>query len=134
MAGSTNDGSDDQVQLEPEPEESQDVTRRRGPGLNRVELIGRLAADPDVRYTPSGKIVANIRLATNTSQQAEFHQIVAFGQVGDFVAKYMRQGRLVYVEGRLRSRAWVDADGVRHYVTEILVNDLQALDRKTANQ
>jgi single-strand DNA-binding protein len=75
--------------------------KSRGPAVNRVILVGRLASDPELRYTPSGSAVAQLRLATNEGEEPQFHQLSAWGKVAEFAASYLKKGRLLYVEGRL---------------------------------
>src|SRR2546430_5737460 len=75
--------------------------KSRGPAVNRVILVGRLAADPELSYMPSGSVVSQLRLATNQGEQPEFHQLRAWGKLAEFASSYLKKGRLVYVEGRL---------------------------------
>jgi single-strand DNA-binding protein len=105
--------------------------------VNKVILIGRLTADPDVRATASGTHVANLRLATNTyagkeddgtrRQHTDFHSLVVFGKTAEFAAEHLRKGGLLYAEGRSRTRSWETNDGQRRYSTEVVVDALQAL-------
>ncbi|MEJ5364222.1 MAG: single-stranded DNA-binding protein [Desulfosoma sp.] len=105
--------------------------------LNKVILIGRLGADPDVRYTQSGLPVVRFNLATdervpagegNWENRTEWHRIVVFGKIAENCANYLSKGRLVYVEGRLRTNQWEDAQGVRRSTTEIVASDVGFLD------
>ncbi|ROQ91181.1 single-stranded DNA-binding protein [Desulfosoma caldarium] len=105
--------------------------------LNKVILIGRLGADPDVRYTQSGLPVVRFNLATNErvpagegnwEDRTEWHRIVVFGKAAENCANYLSKGRLVYVEGRLRTNQWEDAQGIRRYTTEIVASDVGFLD------
>lgn len=105
--------------------------------LNRVILIGRLGADPDVRYTQSGLPVVRFNLATdervpvgegNWEDRTEWHRIVVFGKIAENCANYLSKGRLVYVEGRLRTNQWEDAQGVRRSTTEIVASNVGFLD------
>ncbi len=116
----------------PEEEAPEPRSRYRGPALNRVELIGRIAKDPDVRITPGGMHVAYVRVATNgrEDRDTEFHQCTAFGKTAEFLAEYLRTGRLVFVEGRLQTRRYDDEQGIRRWVTTIVVNRLQVLDQR----
>ena len=108
--------------------------------LNKVQLIGNLAADPEVKATPKGVYVANLRLATNTyagkdeegngKEETEFHNLVVFGKRAEFAGEYLRKGRLLYAEGRLRTRTWTDAAGLKHYKTEIVLAALELLGPK----
>ncbi len=135
--------ADDQPQEPVQPESDEPVEpgealeqqpRRRGagPSLNRVELIGRIAKEPDVRATHTGMHLAYFRVATNgrEDKDTEFHQCTAFGKTAEFIGEYLSIGRLVWIEGRLQTRAYDDPDGVRRWVTTIIVNRLQALDQR----
>lgn len=107
--------------------------------VNKVILVGNLAADPDVKATPKGMYVANIRLATNTyagkddeghaKQHTEFHHLVAFGKTAEFAGLYLKKGRSVYAEGRLQTRSWEDG-GQKRYRTEILVDEIKFVGSK----
>lgn len=105
--------------------------------VNKVFLIGRLGADPEVRYAPSGSAVANFNLATNRSykdkeggvqEQTDWHKIVAWSRLAEFSKQYLHKGMRVYVEGRLQYREWQDQNGVKRYGTDIVVNDIQMLE------
>jgi single-strand DNA-binding protein len=85
--------------------------RRGGPALNRVELIGRLAGGPQLRYTTSGIAVSTLRIVINDRDTAEFHDVVVWRQQAEFAGKYLAKGRLVFVQGRLHGRAWQMQDG-----------------------
>jgi single-strand DNA-binding protein len=104
--------------------------------LNKVILIGRLGADPEVRYMPSGGAVANLRLATNESykdktgqvtETTEWHRVVLFGRTAEIAGEYLKKGRLVYIEGRIRTQKWQDQSGQDRYTTEIVASDMQLL-------
>jgi len=105
--------------------------------VNKVILIGRLTADPDVRATASGAHVTNLRLATNTyagkeddgtrREHTDFHSLVAFGKTAEFAAEHLRKGRLLYAEGRSQTRSWETNDGQRRYSTEVVVDTIQVL-------
>ncbi len=101
--------------------------------LNKVMLIGRLVADPELRTTPSGQTVANFRVATgrqwNDAQgqpqsQTEYSQIVAWGRLADLTNQYLRKGRQVFLEGRLQTRSWVDKANVKHWRTEVVAENV----------
>jgi len=109
--------------------------------VNRVILVGNLTADPEVRATPKGVYVANLRLATNTyagkdeagnsKEQTEFHRLVLFGRQAEIAGEYLRKGRQIYVEGRLQTSSWDDAStGVKKYRTEVVVDTFQMLGSK----
>lgn len=110
--------------------------------VNKVILVGRLAADPDVKATPKGTYLANIRLATNTyvgkdesgaaKEQTEFHRLVAFGRSAEFAGQYLQKGRVLFVEGRLQTNSWEDSAGQKRYRTEIVVDELKAIGPKPA--
>jgi single-strand DNA-binding protein len=109
--------------------------------VNRVILVGNLTADPEVRATPKGVYVANMRMATNTragkdeagnaKEITEFHRLVAFGKQAEIAGEYLRKGRLLYVEGRLHTSSWDDAaTGVKKYGTEVVIDSFTMLGAK----
>ena len=104
--------------------------KSRGPALNRVILVGRLASDPELRYTPSGSAVSQLRLATNEGSEPEFHQLSAWGKLAEFAASYLKKGRLLYVEGRLHWSSWQAADGSQRRGCEVRIGNLQVLDQR----
>ena len=104
--------------------------------VNKVILIGRLGADPEIRYTPSGAEVATFRIATSESwtnksgekeERTEWHRIVAWRGLAKICGEYLSKGKLVYVEGRLRTRSWEDRDGNKRTTTEIEASDMKML-------
>jgi single-strand DNA-binding protein len=105
-------------------------------GVNKVILVGHLGADPDMRYTPSGQGVCELRLATSESwndkngqrqERTEWHRIVVWGKRAEVCSKYLAKGRQVFVEGRIQTRSYDDKDGNKRYITEIIANDVQFL-------
>ncbi len=107
--------------------------------VNKVILIGRLGADPEVRYTPDGTMVTNLRLATNEyrkdksgerADRTEWHRIVTFGKLAEICGNYLSKGKLTYIEGRLQTRSWEDKDGIKRSTTEIIASSMQMLDTK----
>ncbi len=108
--------------------------------VNKVFLVGNLAADPDVKATPKGTYVANMRLATNSytgkdddgnaREQTEFHNLVAFGKLAEFAGQYLHKGRLLYADGRVQTNSWQDTAGQTHSRTEVIVDTLKALGPK----
>jgi len=100
------------------------------PSVNRVTLIGHLGHDPELRYTPKGTPVANIRIATTKrwtdrdseerKERTEWHRIVLFGKRAETLAGHAKKGAQLYVEGSLQTRDWTDRDGVKRYTTEVL--------------
>lgn len=104
--------------------------------INRVVLVGRLATDPELKYTPSGLAVATFRIAVDRSRpnaqgerEADFFPIVVWQKAAEFAANYLTKGRMVGVDGRLQARSWVAQDGSKRYVTEIVAENLRSLDR-----
>jgi single-strand DNA-binding protein len=104
--------------------------------INRVILVGRMVADPELRFTPSGVAVANFRIAVNRSfanaqgeREADFIDIVAWRQSAQFAADYLHKGRLVGIEGRLQVRSYTTNDGQRRKVAEVVADNVRALDR-----
>lgn len=105
--------------------------------LNRVQLIGNLTRDPELRYTPNGTAVCSFGLATNRSwktdsgekhDEAEFHNIVAWNKLAELCSQFLVKGRKVYVEGRLSTRNWTGQDGQQRNRTEIVISDMILLD------
>jgi len=111
--------------------------------LNRVMLIGRLTADPEMRYLPSGQPVTQVRLATNRygssedgerKEYTDYHDVVVWNMGGrklaELAGQYLKKGSLVYIEGRLQTRSWEGQDGLKRYRTEVNCNDIQFLESK----
>jgi single-strand DNA-binding protein len=108
--------------------------------VNKVFLIGNLAAEPDVKATPKGTYVANIRLATHTyigkdeegkaKEETEFHRLVAFGKLAEFAGHHLHKGRAVFAEGRLRTSSWEDTAGVKRFRTEVVLEELKFVGAK----
>ncbi len=104
--------------------------------VNKVILIGRLGADPEIRYTPSGAEVATFRMATSESwtnksgekeERTEWHRIVAWRGLAKICGEFLSKGKLLYIEGRLRTRSWEDRDGNKRTTTEIEATDMKML-------
>jgi len=105
--------------------------------VNKVILIGNLGRDPEVRYTPNGSAVCNVSIATTRNwkakdsgerqEETEWHRVVFFDRMAEIAGEYLKKGRPVYVEGRLRTRKWTDKDGVEKYTTEIYAEQMQLL-------
>ena len=104
-----------------------DGRRSRGPGVNRVMLLGRLTADPEMRFMPSGEPITRMRLATNVGPRADFHSLVTFGPTARFAGEHLSKGRLVFAEGHLQTSEWTGQDGVKRHTTEVVTENLQAL-------
>ena len=108
-------------------------------GLNKVMLLGNLGADPEIKYSPSGTPIANLRLATNESRKnsdgewedrTEWHKVVIFGRQAEFCKDYLRKGSKIFIEGRLQTRSWDDQSGQKHYMTEVVSYNMVMLDPK----
>lgn len=113
--------------------------------LNKVMLIGNIARDPELRYTPSGTAVCSFRIATNRSwqpsdgserkEETEFHRIVTWNKLAELCSQLITKGRKVYIEGRLQTRQWETPEGERRSTTEIIAEDMVLLDsRKVAEE
>lgn len=106
-------------------------------GLNKVMLIGNLGADPEIRYTTSNQAITNVRLATaetwkdkesgEPQERTEWHRVAFFGRLAEIAAEYLKKGAQVYIEGSIRSRQWVDKEGVNRYSTEIVASEMHML-------
>lgn len=108
--------------------------------LNKVMLIGNLTKDPEMRYTPQGSAVCNFGIATNSTstsesgekkEHVEFHNIVAWNKLAEICSTYLKKGGKVYVEGRLTTQSWQGTDGAKKQRTDIVINDMVMLDRKS---
>ena len=106
--------------------------------VNKAILIGRLGADPELKYTPSGAAVVNFNIATDESwtdasgvkqERTEWHRIVAWRKLAEICGEYLKKGSRVYIEGQLQTRSW-EQDGVKRYTTEIVARNMQMLDSK----
>ena len=105
--------------------------------VNKVILIGNLGRDPEVRYTPSGAAICNVRLATTRTwkdktsgekvEETEWHTVVFFDRLAEIAGEYLKKGRSIYVEGRLRTRKWQDKEGHERYSTEVVGDDMKML-------
>jgi len=107
--------------------------------LNRVQIIGNLTRDPEVRQIPGGSSVATFSVATNFTwtdqsgqkqEKAEFHNVVAWRKLAEICGQYLKKGMKVYLDGRIQTRDWEGEDGVKRYRTEIIVENMIMLDRK----
>ncbi|OGM02051.1 hypothetical protein A2115_02605 [Candidatus Woesebacteria bacterium GWA1_41_8] len=107
--------------------------------LNKVELIGNLTRDPELRYTPQGTAVCTFGLATNRQwttesgekrEEAEFHRIVTWNKLAEICSQLLTKGRKAYIEGRLQTRSWTGQDGAQRTATEIVASDMIILDSR----
>ncbi len=105
--------------------------------INKVILIGNLGRDPELRYTPSGSAVCNVSIATTRNwkskdsgervEETEWHRVVFYDRLAEIAGEYLKKGRPVYVEGRLKTRKWQDKEGKDNYTTEIVAEQMQML-------
>ena len=111
--------------------------------INKVILIGHIGNKPEGRFTPAGTSTASFSLATNESwidsenkkqERTEWHSIVAWGKLSDFVTEYIQKGQLVYIEGRLQTRLWEDKNKNKRKTTEILCTTITPLEWKPATK
>jgi len=112
--------------------------------INKVILIGRLGKDPEIRSTPSGQSVTRFSLATDEKftdrsgekqERTEWHNIVAWGKLGEICGQYLRKGRLVYIDGSIRTDSWDDKEtGQKKYRTEIIAQNMKMLERKSDDE
>ncbi|MGE0528796.1 MAG: single-stranded DNA-binding protein [Bdellovibrionales bacterium] len=105
-------------------------------GVNKVILIGRLGADPEVKTVSGGQTVARLSVATSENwtdregqkqERTEWHRVVVWGKLAELCGKYLSKGRQLYLEGRLQTRSWEDQQGQKRYTTEIVANTVQFL-------
>lgn len=96
--------------------------------LNKCQFIGRLGKDIELRYTASGKAVANFGLACSFDDKTEWIDLVAFDKQAETLAQYTKKGSKLYVEGRLQKRKWQAQDGSDRYSTEVIINNFEFLD------
>jgi len=105
-------------------------------GLNKVQIIGHLGRDPEMRYTPSGRPVTTFTVAVSRSwntvdgerhNETEWFNIVAWGNLAEICKQYLNKGQQVYIEGRLQPRRWDDKDGMKHTSVEVVANEMMML-------
>lgn len=111
--------------------------------LNRVQLIGNLTRDPELRYTPNGTAVCSFGLATNRSwttetgekhDESEFHNVVSWNKLAELCSQFLVKGRKVYVEGRLSTRSWQTPEGQQRSKTEVVIDDMILLDSRKSQE
>ena len=112
-------------------------------GLNKVQIIGHLGTDTEMRYTPSGKPVTTFSVAVSRSwnsadgerhNETEWFNVVAWGNLAEICKQYLLTGQQVYIEGRLQTRRWDDKEGVKHTSVEIVASEMMMLgDRRDSN-
>jgi len=119
---------------------NKEITMSRG--LNKVQIIGHLGKDPEMRYTPSGRPVTTFSVAVSRSwnsadgerhMETEWFNVVAWGNLAEICKQYLVKGQQVYIEGRLQTRRWDDKEGQKHTSVEIVANEMMMLgDRRDA--
>ena len=105
--------------------------------VNKVILVGNLGRDPETRFTADGAAICNVTIATShqwkdkasgeRKEETEWHRVVFFNRLAEIAGEYLKKGRSIYVEGRLKTRKWQDKDGVDKYTTEIVADQMQML-------
>jgi len=107
--------------------------------VNKVILVGRLGADPEVRFMQDGTQVTSFRIATDEQwkdksgekvQRTEWHRIVTFRKLAEICGNYLTKGKLVYLEGKIQTRSWEDKEGQKRFTTEIVASNMQMLDSR----
>jgi len=110
--------------------------------INRVTLLGRLGADPELRQTESGHTLATFSLATDTRRKdgeevitkTEWHRVIAWSDLATICGRYLSKGRLVFVEGQISTRTWEDRDGQTRYMTEIVASRVEFVDKRQTDE
>jgi len=112
-------------------------------GVNKVQLIGHIGLDPVLQTTNSSKSVTTISVATSETwkdketqeklSSTEWHRVVFFGRLAEVVCEYLKKGSKVYIEGKNKTRSWTDKEDITHYVTEVIAQELQMLDRNSSS-
>jgi single-strand DNA-binding protein len=105
--------------------------------VNKVIILGNLGRDPEVRFSADGAAVCNIAIATSSSwkdknsgekrEETEWHKVVFYGRLAEIAGEYLKKGKPVYVEGRLKTRKWQNKEGVDQYTTEVIADSMQLL-------
>jgi single-strand DNA-binding protein len=111
--------------------------------LNKVQLIGRLGKDPEIRYTNDNIAVAKLAIATSETYKdktgakqdiTEWHNVVCWRNLAEIAEKYLTKGKLIYIEGKLRTRNWEDKEGIKRYITEVIADNFIMLDRRESSE
>lgn len=106
--------------------------------LNKVIIIGNLTRDPELKTTQNNQVICTFGIATNREwvsngekkQSSEFHEVAAWSRLGEICAKYLKKGKLVYLEGYLKTRSWEDEGGNKKFRTEIVLQDMVMLEKR----
>ena len=109
--------------------------------LNKILIIGNLGNDPEIRYTQTGKPVASFRIATNRKykvegvlkEETEWFRVIAFGRLAEICSEFLKKGKQVFIEGRVHNNQWVDAQGSKHYQTDVIAEGLTMIGRPNGN-
>jgi single-strand DNA-binding protein len=108
--------------------------------INKVILVGNLTRDPELKQTTGGQPIATFGMATNRAwvtrdgqkhSSSEFHEVVAWGHLAEVCGKFLRKGKLIYVEGYLKTRSWDTPEGIKKFRTEIVANDMIMLEKRS---
>jgi single-strand DNA-binding protein len=112
--------------------------------VNKTIILGNVARDPEVRYTPNGSAVCSVSVATNRSwknkesgerqEETEWHRVVFYDRLAEIAGQYLKKGKPVYIEGRLKTRKWQDKEGVDKYTTEVIAEQMQLLGGRDEEQ
>ncbi len=111
--------------------------------INKVILIGNLTRDPEIRQTPNGQYVTTFGIATNREwvtrdnqrhTSSEFHEIVAWSHLAEICGKHLKKGKLVYIEGYLKTRSWDTPEGIKKFKTEIVMQDMIMLEKRAKSE
>ena len=112
--------------------------------VNKVIILGRVGANPEVKYMPSGNAVVNLSIATNRKfknqdtgsyeDKTEWHRVVFFNKPAETIGQYVKKGQQLYVEGRIQTRKWQDKDGIEKYSTDIISDSFTFIGSKSDNQ
>lgn len=110
--------------------------------VNKVFILGNVGKDPEIRYTPGNLAICTISVATSRkgkkdgekTEETEWHRVVFFDKLAEIVGEYVKKGRSIHVEGRLRTRKWQDKDGKDQYTTEVVAESMQMLGGKDSDQ
>lgn len=111
--------------------------------VNKVILIGNLTRDPEMRQTPNGQQVCTFGIATNRQwvakdggkhNSAEFHELVAWARLAEICGSYLKKGKLIYIEGYLKTRAWDTPEGIRRHKTEVIIQDMIMLEKRPSGE
>lgn len=110
--------------------------------VNKVILIGNLTRDPEIRQTPNGQSVTTFGIATNREwvtrdgqrhTSSEYHEIVAWSRLAEICGQYLKKGKLIYIEGYLKTRSWDTPEGIKKFKTEIVIQDMIMLEKREQN-